>query len=212
MRMRRRMLRSQQNHEFVARPADITRADGEDGVPWASLLEQELDAFLHRTKIMDVIVAVVANGASKAFAGYARDGRFASRINGEQHEDVRLIERTAEFIPKVLSARITMRLEEHKQAIELASAGRFERGANFGGVMAIVVNDGNVVDHALDIKAAAHAGKLSETFADQVSGNVQIEGNGGGRRSVANVVHAGRMRQTEQAEVFTSVGELELAA
>src|SRR5438094_5601224 len=139
MRMRRRMLRSQQNHEFVARPADIARADGEDGVPWASLLEQELDAFLHRTKIMDVLVPGVANGARKRFAGYARDGRFASRINVEQHEDVRLIERTAEFIPKVLSARITMRLEEHKQAIELASAGRFERGANFGGVMAIVV-------------------------------------------------------------------------
>src|SRR5947209_19879285 len=101
---------------------------------------------------MEVRVAGVVNGACKRFGGYARDGRFASRINVEQHEDVRLIERTAEFIPKVLSARITMRLEEHKQAIELASAGRFERGANFGGVMAIVVNDGNVVDTPLITK------------------------------------------------------------
>src|SRR5436190_4983295 len=192
MRMRRRMLRSQQNHEFVARAADIARVDGEDGVPWARLLEQELDAFSHRMNVTEVLVAGVASGARKRFAGYARDGRFASRINVEQHEDVRLIERTAEFIPKVLSARITMRLEEHKQAIELASAGRFERGANFGGVMAIVVNDGNVVDHALDIKAAAHAGKLSESFADHVSRRAHIEDIAGGRHSVANVVHAGR--------------------
>src|SRR2546428_10367257 len=115
MRMRRRMLRSQQSHEFVARPADIARADGEDGVPWASLLEQELDAFLHRTQIMDVLVPVVANGARKRFVGYARDGRFASRIHVEQHEDVRPIERTAEFMPKVLSERITMWLGQHKK-------------------------------------------------------------------------------------------------
>src|SRR2546430_16012347 len=144
MRMRRRMLRSQQNHEFVARPADIARADGEDGVPWASLLEQELDAFFHRTKIMDVLVPGVANGARKRLAGYARDGRFASRINVEQHEDVLLIERTAEFIPTGLSARITVRLEEHNQAIELESAGRFYRGANFGGVLAISVQQRHV--------------------------------------------------------------------
>src|SRR5438034_10615988 len=106
--------------------------------------EHHLDAFLHQTKIMDVLGPGVANGARKRFAGYARDGRFASRINVEQHEDVRLIERTAEFIPKVLSARITMRLEEHKQAIELASAGRFERGANFGGVMAMEIGRAHV--------------------------------------------------------------------
>src|SRR5438132_89495 len=123
---------------------------------------------------MDVFVAGIANGGRKRFAGHAWDGRFAGRIDIEQHEDVRLIERAAEFIPKVLGAGVAMRLEEHQQSIELAAASRLKRGANLGGVMAVVVHDGDVVNHALDVKAAAYAGKFSEAFADQVSRNVQI--------------------------------------
>src|SRR5260370_41022 len=158
--MRRRMLRSQQNHEFVARPADIARADSKDGVPRTRLFQQILDAFLHRTKIVDVLVAGFANGGRKRFARHARDGRFAGRVDIEQHEDVCLIERAAELVPKVLGARVAMRLKEHEQAIELAAARRFERGANFGRVMAVVIDHGDVIDHALDIKPATHPSKL----------------------------------------------------
>src|SRR5260370_22844907 len=161
---------------------------------------------------MDVLVAGIANGGGKRFAGHDRNGRFASRIDIEQRQNVGLIECAAEFVPKMLGARVGMRLEEHEQAIELAAAGRLERGTNLGGVMAVVVNDGDLVDHALDVKAAAHAGKLSETFADQVCRNVQVQGDGGGGGGIENVVHAGRMRQAEQTEIFASVGEPELAA
>src|SRR5713226_3606835 len=171
MRMRRRMLRSQQNHEFIARPADVARADGEDGVTGTRLFQQALDAFLHRAKIVDVLVTGLANGAHKRFARHARDGRFAGRIDIEQHENIRLIERAAEFIPKVLGAGVAMRLKEHEQAIELAAAGRFERGADLDRVMTVVIDHGDVVHYALDVKAAAHTGKFDEAFADQISRN-----------------------------------------
>src|SRR5260370_32052906 len=160
MRMRSRMLRSQQNHEFVARSADIARADGEDGVTGARLLQQVLDAFLHRTKIMDVLVAGLANGARKRLAGDARNWRFAGSIDIEQGKNVRLIECAAQFVPKVLSAGKAMGLKEHQQAIELAAASGFERGANLGRVMTVVIDHGDVIDDALDVKAAAHSGKL----------------------------------------------------
>src|SRR2546422_3044695 len=104
MRMMRRMLRSQQNHEFIARPADVARADGKDSIPGTRFFLQVLDAFLHRGKIVDVLVTGFANGARKRFAGHARDGRFAGRIDIDQHENIRLIERAAESIPKVLGA------------------------------------------------------------------------------------------------------------
>src|SRR5438552_19069557 len=68
MRMMPRMLRSQQNHEFIARPADVARADGKDGIPGTRLFQQVLDAFLHRTKILDVLVTGFANGAHQSYA------------------------------------------------------------------------------------------------------------------------------------------------
>src|SRR5260370_37226855 len=68
MRMRRRMLRSQQNHEFIARPADVAPADGMDGVPGTRLFQQGFDAFLHRVEIVDIPVLGLANSARQRFA------------------------------------------------------------------------------------------------------------------------------------------------
>src|SRR5260370_17107130 len=81
MRMRCRMLRSKQNDEFIAGPADVAGADGENGVPGTRLLQQVLDAFLHGAKIVDVLMTGFANGAPKRFAGHTRTGRFACRVN-----------------------------------------------------------------------------------------------------------------------------------
>src|SRR5216683_5146072 len=172
MRMRRRMLRSQQNHEFIARAADVARADSKDGVPKTRLFQQILDAFLHRMKIVDVFMTSLANSARKRFARHARDGRFTGGIDVGERKNVGLIEGAAEIVPEVLRAGVAMRLEEHEQAIELATAGRFECRANLDRVMTVIIDHGNVIHHALDIKATAHAGKLNKTFADQVSRNV----------------------------------------
>src|SRR6266481_9744570 len=81
MRMMRRMLRSQQKHEFIARSADVARADGKDGVPGTRLFQQILDAFLHRMKIVNVFMTSLANSARKRFARHARDGRFTGGID-----------------------------------------------------------------------------------------------------------------------------------
>jgi len=48
-------------------------------------------------------------------------GALAGRIDINQHEDIRLIERAAEFGPKVLGTGVAMGLKEHQQAIELAA-------------------------------------------------------------------------------------------
>ena len=46
----------------------------------------------------------------------------------------------------MLRARVAVRLEEHQQALEMAAARGFERGANFGGVMAVVVDQRDAVE------------------------------------------------------------------
>src|SRR6266853_310860 len=212
MRMRCRMLRSKQNDEFIAGPADVAGADGENGVSGTRLLQQVLDAVLHGAKIVDVLVTGLANGTRKRFAGHSRDWRFASRVDVEQNENVRLIKSAAEFVPKVPGAGVAMRLKQHQQPIELAAAGCFKCGANLGRVVAVVIDHGDVIDDALDVKTAAHAGKLEEAFADQVRGNIQVQRDGGCRRGVANIVHTRRVRKLEQAEIFALVSKPELAA
>ncbi len=57
--------------------------------------------------------------------------------------------------------------------IELAAARGFERGANFGGMVAIIIDDGDVVDYALDVEAAANAGEFCEAFPDEVGGTLR---------------------------------------
>src|SRR5260370_32872056 len=212
MRMRCRMLRSKQNDEFIAGPADVAGADGENGVSGTRLLQQVFDAFLHGAKIVDVLMTGVANGARKGFAGHTRDGRFAGCVDVEQHENGRWVKGEAEFVPKVLGAGVAMRLKEDEQAIELAAAGGFEGGANLRRVMAVVIDPGDAIDDALDVKAAAHSGKLDKAFADEVRRNIQVQRDGGGRRGVADIVQAGRVRKLEQAEIFALVSQPELAA
>src|SRR4029077_7499005 len=99
-----------------------------------------------------------------------------------------------------------VRLKEHEQAAEFAAAGGFECGANFGGVMAVVVDDGDVVDHAFDVEAAADSGEFREAFANQLGWNAEVKGHGGGSGGVATVVDARRMGKLEGAEIFAFVG------
>lgn len=72
----------------------------------------------------------------------------------------------------MLGTRKSVGLEENEGAVELADARGFERGANFDGVMAVVVDDGDIVDDALDIEAATDACKFGEAFADQIAWDI----------------------------------------
>src|SRR5712692_286890 len=192
MRMGSGMLGPQQNHEFVAGAADVAGADGQDGVERTRFAQQVLDAFLHGAKVEHVFVA--------------------SLVNVGEHQHVGLIKGAAEFVPQMLRARVTVRLEEHQQAIELTNARGFERGADFGGVMAVIVDHGYVVDRAFNVEAPADSRESSEAIADQLRGHVQIKSDRCRSRGVAHVVDARRMKELENAEVVAFVSQAKFAA
>src|ERR1700758_3262854 len=81
MRMMGRVFSPEQDHEFATRATDVPGADGHDGVAGLGFVEQELDAVLHRAKMMDVLVASFANGVSQSFAGNAGNDRFAGGVD-----------------------------------------------------------------------------------------------------------------------------------
>ncbi len=103
----RRMLRSQQNHQFVARAADVASADGHDGVTGPGFAQEEFDSGLHGAEVVDVLVAGFSNGIDECFAGDAGDRRLAGGIDVRQDQYVGLIKGPAEFFPEVLGARKT---------------------------------------------------------------------------------------------------------
>src|SRR6266436_7155379 len=166
MRMMRGMLRPEQNHQLVAGAADIACANGQYGVACARRVQQVFDAFLHRAEVENIFVSGLANGVYQGFARHTGNGRFARRVNIRQHENVGLVESAAEFVPQVLRARVAVWLKENEQAMELAAARSFERRTNLRRVMAVVVNHGDVVDHALDVEAACNPRKPRKPFAD----------------------------------------------
>src|SRR5258705_13920240 len=110
------VLGSQQNHESVAGAADVTGADGQDGVQGASLAQKELDAFLHGPKIENVFMAGFANGVGQSLAGYARDWRLAGRVNIGNHQNIGLVENAGEVMPQMLRAGVAVRLDKDHEA------------------------------------------------------------------------------------------------
>src|SRR4029077_17584878 len=93
--------------------------------------EQEFNAVLHGMEIMDIFVAGFADGGSQGLAVYAGDGLLAGGINIGEDEDIGEIKRHSEFVPEMLGARVTVRLEEDQHAIEPAQLGGVDGCAAF---------------------------------------------------------------------------------
>jgi hypothetical protein len=206
------VLRSEQDHQFVAGAADIACANGQDGIAGFGFAQQILDAFLHRAKVEHILVPRLANRFSECLAGYPGDSRLTGAVDVGEHQDVGEVEGAAEIVPEVLGAGIAVRLEQHQQTIVLAPTRSLERGADFGGMMAVIVNDCNVVDNAFDLEAAADSREFREALADQFSRDAEIEGDRRRRRGVADIVDDRRMRELEDTEILTFVREAELTA
>src|SRR5262249_40050485 len=120
-------------------------------------------------------------------------------------------EGAGELLPQVLRTRVTMRLKEHQQTVELAAAGSFERGFDFNRVMAVIVDHGDVVDRAFGVEAAADSAQLREALAYQLCRNVEVKRDRCRGSRIADVMDPGRMGQAEQPEVFAFIGEAKFA-
>ena len=93
----------------------------------------------------------------------------------------------------------------------MAAARGFERGANLDRVVAVVVDQRDAVDDALDLEAPAHAGEILQARANQIRRDIEIERDGGGGGGIAHVVNARRAGQMKFAEVVAAIGQPEAA-
>src|SRR5579862_1850696 len=205
----RRVFRAEQEHEFVAGTGDTTSTNREDGVTGPGVFEEETDAVLHGADIVDIFVTGFADGGGQGFAGDAGDGWLAGGVDVGKDQQVGLIKSTGEFFPEMLRPGVAVRLEKDQQPVEFATAGGFESGFDFGGMVAVIVYDRDVVDGAFDVEAAADSAEICQAQANKLRGDIEIESDSRGGGCIADVVDAGRMRKHKQAEVFAFIGEAE---
>ena len=66
----------------------------------------------------------------------------------------------------MLGARVAVRLKKHQQAVVIAAARGLEGGANFGGMMAVIVDQRDAVERSFDFETTSDARKFREARSD----------------------------------------------
>src|SRR5580658_5715431 len=211
IRMNRRHPCTEKKRELLQNASDAARSDCQHCVARPRLAQHVFHACLHGAREHDVLVAGRADRFGEPLSRDALNGSFARWIDFAQYQHVALIERTAKILPQMLGSRVAVRLEQHQQPLVAASSRGFERGANLGRMMAVIVDKSYAGERAFDFETAPDTRKLPQAGANQVRGNVEgkTDGSRGGR--VSHVVNPRRRRQMEDAEVFAVIGQAKLA-
>src|SRR5690242_1060970 len=104
-----------------------------------------------------------------------------------------------------------MRLEKHQQSLIAAAASGCERGADFGRMMTVVVDQSNAREIAAHFEAAPYSGEFRKSRANEVGGNIERKSDSGCSRGIAHVVNARRRRKMKYAEVVAAICKAEVA-
>jgi len=163
--------------DLGAELGDGAGAEGEDHVAGAGVGGDGGDCGGEIRRAGD-LGALDAGG--EALGGDALDGLFAGSVDGQDSEGVCVPEGGGKLGHEVGGAGVTVGLEEDVDALVTALAGGGEGGANLGGVVAVIVNDGDAGGFALALEAAVHAAEVSQAFGDLFGGDGELVGDGDG--------------------------------
>src|SRR5579864_6934786 len=152
--------RTEQNSKLLGHAPHTPGADGENSISGACFAQNIFDAALQRARVNHALVTGGADRLREKFPGNTFRGRFAGGINIRQHQNVGQVEREAEVVPQISCSRVTVWLKEYQQALVAAASRRFERGANFRGMVAVIVDQRNTGKLAFDFEPAADARKM----------------------------------------------------
>ena len=101
------------------------------------------------------------------------------------------MEALRELVHQVLRARVAMRLKDREDTPEIAKLRGGQRGANFGGVVAVIVDHRDAAGLAAHLETAIDAGVAGDGLADRIERDVQFQADGDSGRRVQHVVNAG---------------------
>jgi hypothetical protein len=197
---------SQRRHR---KPA-VAGAQGQDGVAFPRHAGQRFDAAIHGADVFDGAVAELADAIDQRLGGDALDGFFRGGVDIHHENRVGLVKGARELVHQMERAGEAMGLEEHVDAAETAHAGAIQGRADFGGMVAVVVDDGDAALDAAHLKAAIDAVESGKGVADGAGGDFEFHGDGDGGHGVEHVVTA-RNAQVKAAQIGGAVAQVEIA-
>src|SRR6185369_16239660 len=115
-----------------------------------------------------------------------------------------------EIIHQRLSARVAVRLEQHVDALKAARPRGRQSGADFGGMMSVVIDHGNAALGPAYLKAAVDTAEFGQRLANHLHWNVEFEGHRYSGSGVQSVVRAGNL-QAEAAQITIAQMQMEFA-
>src|SRR5207245_7923674 len=98
------------------------------------------------------------------------------------------VKAVGEIIHQGLGSGVAVRLEDRPDAVCALQAGRLDRGANFRGVMAIVIYHRHAVPLRLDLKTPIRAPEMLQPFAKLLRTEAELQTHGHRRERVLDVM------------------------
>src|SRR5215510_9748698 len=128
---------------------------------------QERDYLSALPQVVHLTLALAEQTLVEQPSGHPWQGRFASRIDIEQHQRISIAEGRIEFLQQQVRTRVAMRLKDHHQAcLRPDCLGSPQRLTNLFGMVAIIVHDCNTVAYPTPVKASLHATKLFQSLGN----------------------------------------------
>src|SRR5262249_48111357 len=109
----------------------------------------------------------------KSWRGNSVDWVFTGRIDIENQGDIREIESSSEVIEKMKRPGVAVRLEDRKDAAEIAGLGGAQGGANLGWMMRVIIDDRHTVTR-LDLETAIDAAKVFKRGGDDAGVDAHV--------------------------------------
>src|SRR4029079_12820634 len=107
-------------------------------------------------------------------------------------QNIRVVERQRKLVHQLLSARITMRLEDNNRSPPAGTIFcRLERGKDLGRMMAVIIDNGDAVDLTLELEPSVGVLELRKSIGDHREWYFELKRNSRRRQRVIHIVLAG---------------------
>src|ERR1035437_5875968 len=113
----------------------------QDRVAFAGDLQHRFHAAVQRAPVLGSTMPELPDALHQRFRRDPRDGFLRGRVNIHDKHAIGLVERARELFHEVKRPREPVWLKQHVDAPEAAQPGAVERGADLGGMVAVIVDD-----------------------------------------------------------------------
>ncbi len=134
------------------------------------------------------------NALGEPLRRHAGNRLLAGRVDGQHDHRVGVAKCASELVQKISGARVPVRLEDDVNLAAAARARSGQRGANLGGMVAVVVDNRHAARLAALLEAPVDAAKVAETLGNFSGCDLKLPRNGDGGRGVEHIVPAGHVQ------------------